>query len=227
MKENSKCQWRHWPLSSSGGVSQPHFGQVWGWSPTLGKVGGLESSGTPECSELDNKPKTPRIEVFLVSLKSCWNVDIEKGLALAIWTSAAQVMGKRRAGSQIGSLTPDHWKSGINLFPKSELRVQHSVGKILMSVTTLVQTSLRLDFTIESYGHSKFWESNWESSRDSFGTPFRESQQNVPFGCSLGGELQRILQGVRWWLTPESGPWWVLCIQVPVASPNTQGCPEC
>jgi hypothetical protein len=36
-------------------LSQSHFGQVWGWSPTLGKVGGLESSGTPECSELDNK----------------------------------------------------------------------------------------------------------------------------------------------------------------------------
>ncbi len=28
---------------------------MWGWSPTLGKVGDLESSGTPECSELDSK----------------------------------------------------------------------------------------------------------------------------------------------------------------------------
>jgi hypothetical protein len=36
-------------------MSQPHFGQVWGWSPTLGKVGGWESSGTPECSKLDSK----------------------------------------------------------------------------------------------------------------------------------------------------------------------------
>jgi hypothetical protein len=36
-------------------MSQPHFGQVWGWSPTLGKVEDLESSGTFECSELDNK----------------------------------------------------------------------------------------------------------------------------------------------------------------------------
>jgi hypothetical protein len=36
-------------------MSQPHFGQVWGWSPTLGKVGDLESSGTPECLELNNK----------------------------------------------------------------------------------------------------------------------------------------------------------------------------
>ncbi len=36
-------------------LSQPHFGQVWGWSPTLGKVGGWESSGTSECLELDSK----------------------------------------------------------------------------------------------------------------------------------------------------------------------------
>jgi hypothetical protein len=34
-------------------------------------------------------------------------------------------------------------------------------------------------------------------------------------------------RGVRWWLIPESRPWWVLCVQVPVASPNTQGCPKC
>jgi len=40
---------------ASSRMSQPHFGQVWGWSPTLGKVEGLESSETPECSELDSK----------------------------------------------------------------------------------------------------------------------------------------------------------------------------
>ncbi len=28
---------------------------MWGWSPTLGKSEDLESSGTPECSELDSK----------------------------------------------------------------------------------------------------------------------------------------------------------------------------
>jgi hypothetical protein len=41
-----------------------------------------------------------------VSLKRSSNVDIENDLALVIRTSAAQVMGKRRAGSQTGSLTP-------------------------------------------------------------------------------------------------------------------------
>jgi hypothetical protein len=36
-------------------LSQPYFGQMWGWSPTLGKSEDLESSRTPECLELDSK----------------------------------------------------------------------------------------------------------------------------------------------------------------------------
>jgi hypothetical protein len=36
-------------------MSQPYLDQVWGWSPTLGKSEDLESSGTPECSELNSK----------------------------------------------------------------------------------------------------------------------------------------------------------------------------
>jgi hypothetical protein len=36
-------------------MSQPYFGQVWGWSPTLGKSEDLESSGTLECLGFDSK----------------------------------------------------------------------------------------------------------------------------------------------------------------------------
>jgi hypothetical protein len=45
------------PSNSSNTISlsHPYFGQVWGWSPTLGKSWDLESSGTPECSRLDIK----------------------------------------------------------------------------------------------------------------------------------------------------------------------------
>jgi hypothetical protein len=49
--------------------------------------------------------KTPRIRMFFISLESYESVDVENGLAWAIWSSAAQVMCKRNAGSQIGSLT--------------------------------------------------------------------------------------------------------------------------
>jgi hypothetical protein len=95
----------HFPIPI---MSQPHFGQVWGWNPTLGKVGELESFGTPECSELDSKGQNTSHWGVLSSLERSWNIDIENALAFSIWTSVAQVMGKRRAGSQTGSLTPDH-----------------------------------------------------------------------------------------------------------------------
>jgi hypothetical protein len=98
------CMYVHLPLY----LSQPYFGQVWGWSPTLGKSWDWSPPGLPKTQKTIWKTKTPRIGMFLVSLEMSWNVDIENALAFSIWTSAAQVMGKRRAGSQIGSLTPDH-----------------------------------------------------------------------------------------------------------------------
>jgi hypothetical protein len=52
--------------------------------------------------------KTPHIGVFFISLENYQSVDVENGLAWAIWTFITQVMEKRRARSQIGSLTPDH-----------------------------------------------------------------------------------------------------------------------
>jgi hypothetical protein len=42
-------------------------------------------------------------------------------------------------------------------------------------------------------------------TQDSFGTPTWKSREKEPFGCSLGGELQSILYGGRWWLPPSPG----------------------
>jgi hypothetical protein len=52
--------------------------------------------------------KTPCIGMFFISLESYQSVDVENGLTWAIWTSATHIMPKRRANSQIGSLTPNH-----------------------------------------------------------------------------------------------------------------------
>jgi len=48
-------------------------------------------------------------------------------------------------------------------------------------------------------------QSHENPNRDSFGTPFWESREKVPFGCKCGGETQRILYGGRWWLPPSLG----------------------
>jgi len=52
--------------------------------------------------------RTPCIGVFFTSLESYRSKNVENGLAWAIWTFAAHVVAKRRAGSQIGNLTLDH-----------------------------------------------------------------------------------------------------------------------
>jgi hypothetical protein len=57
-------------------------------------------------------------------------------------------------------------------------------------------SSRRGDMAVQSLG---------TLTRDSFGTPTWESREKEPFGCSLGGELQSILYGGRWWLPPSPG----------------------
>jgi len=75
---------------------------------TLPKLGLGSPQGFPKLQSSIVGVKTPRIGVFFISLESYWILDVENGLAWAIWTSAAQVMAKRKARGQIGSLTPDH-----------------------------------------------------------------------------------------------------------------------
>ncbi len=72
------------------------------------EMGTWESSETPKLQSWIARVKTPRIGVSFIPLESYESVDVENELAWAIWTFAAQVRGKRRVGSQIGNLTPDH-----------------------------------------------------------------------------------------------------------------------
>jgi len=70
---------------------------------------GLESPpGFPKFQSSITKVKTLCTGVFFISLESYQNVDVENGLAWAIWTSITHVMAKRKAGSQTDNLTLDH-----------------------------------------------------------------------------------------------------------------------
>jgi hypothetical protein len=89
-------------------LSQPYLKGVWGWNSHSWNwdLGTLRDSQNFRVRLQGSK--TPCIGVFFISLESYQSVDVENGLAWAIWTSAAQVMAKRRAESQTGSSTPDH-----------------------------------------------------------------------------------------------------------------------
>jgi len=66
-----------------------------------------------------------------------------------------------------------------------------------------------------------------ESNLDSFGTPPWESREKVPFECSLGGELQRILYGGRWWLPPSPGLDESCVSKCPWLVATPKGVPKC
>jgi hypothetical protein len=46
--------------------------------------------------------------MFFIPLERSWSVDVQNGLAWAIWTFSAQGMVERRAESQIDNLTLNH-----------------------------------------------------------------------------------------------------------------------
>jgi hypothetical protein len=75
---------------------------------TLLKWGLGSPSGLSKLQTSITGVKTPRIRVIFISLESYQILDVENRLVWVIWTFVAQVMAKRKAGSQIGNLTPDH-----------------------------------------------------------------------------------------------------------------------
>jgi hypothetical protein len=71
-------------------------------------------------------------------LENYQNIDVENGLAWAIWTYATQVMAKKKAESQIGNMAPDHKKSRIDLTPMRAGGVRHTVGKLSTRAKTFL-----------------------------------------------------------------------------------------
>jgi hypothetical protein len=199
---------------------QPHFGLSVRVKPTFPKVGSWSPTRLPKIQSSSSKVKTPCVEVFFISMKRSWSVDVQNGFMCAIWTSASQVMGKRRAGSQTGSLNPT-----------TKSRESTSSQRPLKECDMVLESSqgeLQLWFKLHSNRRSEPRHTSSQSpgtpTQDSFRTPPWESRENVPFGCSLHGRTQRILYGGKVVASPESGPWWVKCVKMPVACPNTQGC---
>jgi hypothetical protein len=112
-------------------------------------------------------------------------------------------MAKRKVGSQIGSLTPDHGKSGIDPIPLRSSGVRHVLGKISMRATTLVQTSSRSEVCTRSHSPAKL--------RDSHPWRFRDSHLGVPRQKAIQMPLPRSDAEYTIWGkvvdSLESGPW--------------------
>jgi len=201
-------------------LSQPHFEASMRMRLALPKVGTWSPSGLPQLQSSIAKVKTPRLEVFFIPLERPWRVDIENGLAWAIWTFATQVMVERKGGSQTSSLIPDHKKSRIDPTPMCTDGGRHTIGKLLRRGTSLLQTS----------SQSEVWAGNYElpKSRDSKPGQFWDSSLGVPGIKTIWMQVRRNnVENIIWGkvvASPESGPWWVKWVRVARGLSQHQGC---
>jgi len=166
-------------------MSQPHFGQMWGWSPTLGKVGGLESSGTPECSELNSKAQNTLHWGVLGVIGKVLKRRYRKWPRIGHSDICSPSYGQKKGKESNWQFDSRSLKVRNRPFPDVRIESATRHWKDL-------DEGYNFGLDLVAIGlHS--WEL-WP-----FKVPgvhlgqFRESQQNVPFGCSLGGKLQRIL----------------------------------
>jgi len=203
-------------------VSQPHFGQVWGWSPTLGKVGGLESSGTPECSELDSKVQNTSHWGVLDVIGKVLKHRYRKWPCIGNSDICSPSYGQKKGQES-------NWQ-----FDSRPLKVgNRPLPDVVLKITTRRWKALDESYNIDSrlvpiwvWGEELWPFKVLGVQPGHFGTPFRESQQNMSFGCSLRDQPQRILYGGRWWLPPSPGRGESCVSQCPWQVPTPKGVPN-
>jgi len=119
-------------------LSQPYFGQVWGWSPTLGKSEDLESSGTSECLGFDSKAQNTSHWGVLGVVEKVLKRRYRKWPRIGHLNICRPSYGQKKGRESNWQFDSRHKKSGIDLFPTFELRVRYVVGKISTRATSLV-----------------------------------------------------------------------------------------
>jgi len=149
-------------------------------------------------------------------------------------------MPKMALHGPFGHLQPKLWAKegpGIKLLvwlPTTKSQESTSSWRLLKECDTSLESSwreLQLWFKPHpdpSSGRgAKSVQSSGTLTRDSFETPTWESREKEPFGCSLGGELQSILYGGRWWLPPSPGHGESCVLKCLWLVPTPKGVPEC
>jgi hypothetical protein len=180
----------HHPLWLLLMMLQPYIGQVWGWSATFGKSEDLESSGTPECSELDSKAQNTLHWGVLGVIGKVFKRRYRKWPRIGHLDICSPSYGQKKRRESNWQFDSRPLKVGNQPLP--DLRIKIAIRrwkKISTRVTSLVQTSSQPDFAVGSYELPK----SRDSTRDNFGTPTRESWEKMTFGRGCRVESQSIL----------------------------------
>jgi hypothetical protein len=170
-------------------LSQPHIGQVWGWSPTLGKVGDFDSFRTLECLELNRKAQNTLHWGILGVIRKVLKRRYRKWPRIGHLDIYSPSYGQRNGQESNWQFDSRPLKVGNRPFPNvtlgnttwiwKDLDKGYNFGLDLFAIELHRQELW--PFKVLGVQPRQFWDSI-------SGVP-----QNVPFGCNLGGKLQRIL----------------------------------
>jgi hypothetical protein len=149
-------------------------------------------------------------------------------------------MSKMASHVPFGHLQPKLWakkRPGVKLavwLPTTKSRESTSSRRLQRECNMELKISrgeLQLWFRLRSNWNWQLGDMSSRSpgtpTRDSFETPPWESWEKKPFGCSLGGRLQRTLYERRWWLPPSPNHGATNVSKCPWLVPTPKGVLEC
>jgi hypothetical protein len=208
-------------------LSQPYFGQVWGWSPTLGKSEDLESSETPKCLELDKNAQNTSHWGVLGVIGKVLKRRYQKWPRIDHLDICSPSYGQKKGRESNWQFDSRPQKVGNQPLP--DLRIERAIRRWKDLDEGYKFGS---DLVAIRPGSRELWAPKVPGLhpgqfRDNFGTPTWESREKEPFGCSLGGVVQRILYGGRWWLPPSPGRGVSRGPKCPWLVPTPKGVSEC
>ncbi len=190
----------------------------------------MESSGTPKCLELNSKAQNTSHWGVLSVIGKVLKRRYRKWPCIGHLDICSPSYGQKKGRKSNWQFDFQPLKVGNRPCPDiriesatrrwKDLNKGYNFGSDLVAIG-LCSRELWL-FAVRSYGRPKFRESSW----DNFGTPFRESQEFVPFECSLHCELQIILCEGRCWLPPSLGRGESCVSKCPWLVPTPKGVPN-
>ncbi len=167
-------------------MSQPYFGQVWGWSPTLGKSEELESSGTPECLELDINAQNTSHWGVLGVIGKVLKRRYRKWPRIGHLDICSPSYGQKK-----GRESNDSRPQKVGNWPLPNLRIESAIRRWKDLDEGY---KFGLDLVAIRPGSRELWPPKVPGLhpgqfQDNFGIPTWESREKEPFGCSFGGVM--------------------------------------
>jgi hypothetical protein len=213
-------------ICSKGSVAPLLWPSV-GVKPNTWKSRELESSETPECSELNSKGQNTSYWGVLGVIGKVLKRKYRKWPRIGHLDICSSSYGQKKGRESNCQFDSRPLKFGNRPLPDIRFESAIRPWKDLDEGYNFGSDLVAIECGSRELWAPKVLGLQSGQFRDNFGIPTWDSREFVPFGCSLYCELQSILYGGRWWLPPSPGRGVSCGPKCPWLVPTPKGVPEC